>query len=192
MLRWTPSALIGVASQSLRVGAEYLFARNLGIDIEAGPELTGFYQEDPPSRGWNVYATPKAYFGMNRHGRGFLGMHLFYRRISQDGGTLAAFATENTTVTSTQRSSLRTTSGGGICGGYMAHLGAGLHIELCNGVGLKEVRVDRDIVMPALSRQEGSGGIPREREVFERASLAYFICELKIAWLIGGYRRPSN
>src|SRR5690606_24632622 len=138
------------------------------------------------------YVTPRCYFGLNRHGRGFLGLHTFYREIYESGARVTAFVDSYNQVTFDQRSAVRISSGGGFCGGYMAHLGAGLHLELANGLGYKEVRIDRDIIMPFISKQEGDILFPNERTRFDRGGFLYFIFELKIGWLIGGYGRPSG
>lgn len=76
--------------------------------------------------------------------------------------------------------------------GFSRQLGAGLHIERCDGLGYKEVHADRYIVVPFTTKQKSHRIFPEERSRFDKGDSWYFIFEQKIAWLIDGYRRTSN
>ena len=193
-IKWTPSALIGASSSSLRVGAEYCFAKRLGIGVEGGPELLAprYLDNSKETGGWNIYVEPRCYFSLRRYGRGYAGIHSFYRSIGYDSGRASAEVKYEDLVTFTQSSAQRKVLGFGFYGGYMAHLAGGLHVELSNGFGVKNVNVERHIIGSISKPAPTSSSYPTEPGVFQHATLLYFVLEIKISYLLGGYGRKNK
>jgi hypothetical protein len=189
-VKWVPSALIPISATSVRFGAEYCTAGNIGLALEAGYVLGSTSRTSPNYRfggKGGIILNPEArlYFGFRSRGRGFAGLQGLVR-IQQFPGMSGNLGIGGYTYEYTQSGATLYVVGAAPEMGFVARLAGNCHLEMDMGIGVKHISWDRrDLTTRKIYDSFHNYLEYPEDGVLDRDYLPYFFAQIKFSWLLG-------